>query len=299
VLAPYFKANGIYPLFVTWHTGFADSIAGILEDKAKSLGIDLELMRSRGLFDDLREAIIEASDRAFEAAAERILAKAVWTQMKQNAEAAASGGALGLLATHLQRLQQAKGDLEIHLIGHSAGAILLGHLLERLIGRNLAARSLTLYAPACTVAFASRHYGKAFDKKALDPAALTVELLSDEREQEDTVGPYGKSLLYLVSRALEEVHKMPLLGLAAAWDASADDQDVFHRQRRRDIGAWLELWGSRPKPRVVSAKQVSDGQRMINASHGSFDNNVEIVADTLKRIRGKALQHRVENLRGF
>ena len=97
VLAPYFKANGIYPLFVTWHTGFADSIAGILEDKAKSLGIDLELMRSRGLFDDVREAIVEAKDRAFEAAAERILAKAVWSQMKQNAEAAASGGGLGLL----------------------------------------------------------------------------------------------------------------------------------------------------------------------------------------------------------
>jgi hypothetical protein len=125
VLAPYFEANGIYPLFVTWRTGFAESIAGILEDKAESLGIDLELLRARGLFDDVRDAIIEAKDRAFEVAAERILAKAVWTQMKQNAEAAASGGGLGLLATHLQRLKQAKSELEIHLVGHSAGAILL------------------------------------------------------------------------------------------------------------------------------------------------------------------------------
>jgi hypothetical protein len=299
VLAPYFEANGIYPLFVTWRTGFAESIAGILEDKAESLGIDLELLRARGLFDDVRDAIIEAKDRAFEVAAERILAKAVWTQMKQNAEAAASGGGLGLMATHLQRLKQAKGELEIHLVGHSAGAILLGHLLERLISRNVMAKSMTLYAPACTMAFASRQYGKAFEKGILEPATVTLELLSDEREKDDAVGPYGKSLLYLVSRALEEVHKMPLLGLAAAWDASEDDQDIFHRQRRRDIGTWLELWGNRPRPRVITSRQVSDGQRMINASHGSFDNNVEVVGDTLKRIRGKTLEHRVENLRGF
>jgi hypothetical protein len=162
ILAPYLEANGIYPLFVAWRTGFAESLASILEDRAKSCGIDLDLLRARGMFDDIREAILEARDRAFEAIAEQILAKAVWTQMKQNAEAAAAGGALGLLATHLQRLRQAAGDLEIHLIGHSAGAILLGHLLDRLITRKIAASSMSLYAPACTMAFATRQYGKAF-----------------------------------------------------------------------------------------------------------------------------------------
>jgi hypothetical protein len=80
VLAPYFEANGIYPLFITWRTGFAESIAEILEDKAESLGIDLAQLRARGFFDDVRDAIVEAKDRAFEAAAERILAKAVWTR---------------------------------------------------------------------------------------------------------------------------------------------------------------------------------------------------------------------------
>lgn len=299
ILAPYFLANGIYPLFVTWRTGFGDSIAGILEDRAKSLGIDLDLLRSRGLFDDVRAAIVEAMDRAFEAAAERILAKAVWTQIKQNAEAAAAGGGLALLAGHLQRLKQAMGDLEIHLVGHSAGAILLGHLLERLSQRKIRTGSMTLYAPACTMAFARRHYGRAFERGILDPATVVLELLSDEREKDDTVGPYGKSLLYLVSRALEEVHKMPLLGLAVAWDGNGNGQDVFNRQRLRDIDAWLDLWGPHPKPRLTTAKQVSDGQRMISAGHGSFDNNVEVVTDTLKRIRGEALEHRVESLGGF
>jgi hypothetical protein len=300
IMAPYFKANGIYPLFVTWRTGFAESLAAILEDKAKSCGIDLELLRARGMFDDVREAILEARDRAFEAIAEQILAKAVWTQMKQNAAAAATGGALGLLANHLQRLVKSTSKLEVHLIGHSAGAILLGHLLDRLITRKITASSMSLYAPACTMAFATRQYGKAFGKGILDPKTVSLDLLSDERELGDCVGPYGKSLLYLVSRALEEVHKMPLLGQATAWDlANGDRPDVFNSRKAADIKAWLKVWGGRPKPQLIESRQISDGQEMIDATHGSFDNNVEVVGRTLKRILGRPLAHPVTNLHGF
>jgi hypothetical protein len=300
ILAPYFKANGIYPLFVTWRTGFAESLTAILRDRAKECGIDLELLRARGMFDDVREAILEARDRAFEAAAEQILAKAVWTQMKQNAEAAAAGGALGLVATHLQRLRQSADGVEIHLVGHSAGAILLGHLLERMIARKVPAGSMSLYAPACTMAFATRQYGKAFSKGILDPGTVSFDLLSDERELGDCVGPYGKSLLYLVSRALEEMHKMPLLGQAAAWDVpNGHKTDVFNSRKAADIKAWLKLWGNRPKPQLIQDRQISDGQEMIDATHGSFDNNVAVVGRSLKRILGRPLAIPVENLHGF
>jgi hypothetical protein len=158
---------------------------------------------------------------------------------------------------------------------------------------------MTLYAPACTMAFATRQYGRAFDKQALDPKTVSFELLSDARELDDTVGPYGKSLLYLVSRALEEVHKMPLLGLALAWDGADGPQDVFSSSRAADIKAWLKRWGGNAKPRLTDAKQVSDGQAMINASHGSFDNNIEVVGRTLERILGAKLPFGVSNLHGF
>jgi hypothetical protein len=189
--------------------------------------------------------------------------------------------------------------LEVHLVGHSAGAILLGDLLERLATRKIPANGMTLYAPACTVAFATRQYGGAFDKGVLDPKTATFELLSDQRELDDSVGPYGKSLLYLVSRALEEVHKMPLLGLAAAWDGKGLRPDVFNKDKAGDIAAWLKLWGSNARPRLTDAKQVPDGQTMIPATHGSFDNNIEVVGRTLERILGKALKFKVENLHGF
>ena len=93
IMAPYFKANGIYPLFVTWRTGFGETLRAILEDQAKRFGIDLEALRARGMFEDIKDAVLEAKDRAFEAVAEKILAKAVWTQMKQNAQAAITAGA--------------------------------------------------------------------------------------------------------------------------------------------------------------------------------------------------------------
>ena len=181
IMAPYFKANGIYPLFVTWRTGFGETLRSILEDQARRFGIDLEALRARGMFDDVKEAVLEAKDRAFEAVAEKILAKAVWTQMKQNAAAAiAGGGGLRLLAGHLETLRAELGkDLEIHLLGHSAGAILLGHLSNRLVARKIDIASLGLYAPACTMAFATDFLGKALSARRLDRRRVYFELLSD------------------------------------------------------------------------------------------------------------------------
>jgi hypothetical protein len=299
IMAPYFKANGIYPLFITWRTGFGETLRAILADQAKRFGIDLEALRARGMFDDIRDAVLEAKDRAFEAVAEKILAKAVWTQMKQNAQAAATAGAgLHLLAGHLETLRGEIKDLEIHLLGHSAGAILLGHLTNRLVARKIDVASLGLYAPACTMAFATDFLGKALNAKRLDRRRAYFELLSDARERDDTVGPYGKSLLYLVSRALEEVHKTPLLGLAAAWNPDNPD-DVVNRQRLGEVTAWRKLWANGPRPREHDQMSVNDGQGSIPIAHGSFDNDVAVVGRSIEFVRGAPLAFPVENLRGF
>ncbi len=300
IMAPYFKANGIYPLFITWRTGFGESLRGILDDQAKKFGSDLEELRARGMLDDIKDAMREAKDRAFEAIAEEILAKAVWTQMKQNALAAATpGGGLRLLAGHLEALRADLGkDLEIHLLGHSAGSILLGQLCNRLAPRNVDVASLGLYAPACTMAFAADFLGRALKAKLLSRRSVYFEVLSEERERDDHVGPYGKSLLYLVSRALEEVHKMPILGMVAAWNP-ADPDDIVNARRRSDVAAWRKVWGNGPKPHETTEPQVDDGQGLIPSAHGSFDNDVAVVTNSIERIRGGALAFTVENLRGF
>src|SRR5678815_586205 len=93
-------------------------------------------------------------------------------------------------------------ELELHLVGHSAGSIILGHMLSSMAERasiRKALSSVHLYAPACTVAFACKHYAN--DEKVMK--RLHLDILSDKEERDDSVASiYRKSLLFLVSLSL-------------------------------------------------------------------------------------------------
>ena len=257
---------------------------------------------ARGLAADLIRRLAEAKDRSIEVACEQLLVKPIWVQMKQNASASINEGAgLSLVARHLQELQNQLSGLEIHLIGHSAGSIVLGHLLDRLRQQGQKVASCSLYAPACTVDFALAHYIPALDKGILQYDRLHFDVLSDEREQVDTVGPYGKSLLYLVSRALEQSHKTPILGMEAVWKESAQSEDMWNRAYLNQIKAWRD-YATEIKSLQVHGKdraKIWDGQELIPLAHGSFDNDIDVITSTLSRITGGKLQTKVENLHGF
>jgi pimeloyl-ACP methyl ester carboxylesterase len=196
-------------------------------------------------------------------------------------------------------------QFELHLIGHSAGAILLGHLLSALAARRGAAlvKSVHLYAPACTVAFANGHY-------ATQPEVmkrLHIDLLSDRVERADQVAQiYRKSLLYFVSNALEVDLRTPLLGMANAfdpayggWDGTSATGDVLRAWR--DAAAAAGLLGS-ARLQVLDADKVRASaapERRIDAAHGSFDNDLDVVARTLERITGAPLAAPPDDLRGF
>lgn len=309
ILAPYFRENGVYPIFFTWKTGFLESITGILQDSVSRTFLG---PRAEGIFSDAGEwlknaaeatmnRLQDAKDRSVEVAAENLLVKAVWSQMKQNAAASETAGAGGRRTAHnIARLAKDHPGLEIHMIGHSAGSILLGHVLSRFVRLRTKVASVTLLAPACTIPFALRHYKTAIDKAVLKKSQLTVEILSDERERADSVGPYGKSLLYLVSRALEEVHKMPLLGLEAAWREGFESSIEWHRDKKRSVAQWRKF-ATDPVRLTVSGKsrsEISDGQGKIKLAHGSYDNDVVVMTRTLQRIVDP-LQYKIESLRGF
>jgi hypothetical protein len=311
VMAPYFQANGAYPLFFTWRTGVFESLSGIFEDIHRGV-------EPSGAFRDVwrvvKDTVGEARDRAVEVACQTAGVRAIWSQMKQNAKAAldcpqkiagttgkvtAEKPTLVLLANNLARLKKALPKLEIHVVGHSAGSILLGYLFDavRALDHPVTFDSCTLYAPACTVQFALDHFEPAMAPGGvLRKQDFHVELLSDERELGDTVGPYGKSLLYLVSRALEDQHKTPILGMANAWDPSkrsawSDDPAI-----QRGLKGWQTFWGTVRAPREVTEPQVSNGVAAIPAAHGAFDNDVAVVTRTIERISGRPLKHPVEQL---
>jgi hypothetical protein len=298
MMAPYFLANGIYPLFITWKSGAMETVGDILSDSTREIFRGQPDMRDEGIADKIRDKLAEARDRSIEVATERLLVKPMWSQMKQNAEAAAAGGGgTALLAAALAALKKQFPALELHLAGHSAGSIVLGHLLP-LLDPTLKVSTLSLMAPACTVGFAVQRYGDAIAAGRVAASAVHVDLMDDERELADTVGPYGKSLLYLVSRALETRHKMPILGMEWAWKANPpEDKWAGDADSNAALAAWLAI----AKPMTVryhdrKRQRVPTGTGTIPLAHGSFDNDIEVVTKMLERMRGGALALKVENL---
>ena len=296
VLAPYFDANGIYPLFLTWKTGPIETLTDLVEDQLQRIPTPEGGVGD--VIDHVKDAAIEALDRTIEVVVGPAV-KPIWSQMKQNAAASSEQGHGGaLIAAALLDLKAKVPNVEIHLVGHSAGSIILGYLLDLLDPKKQTVTSCSLYAPACTVAFALDHYVPADASGLLPKEALHIHLLSDQRELNDTCGPYQKSLLYLVSRALESDHKMPILGLEKVFDPSANDE--WHdRTQPPALPRWQAFWGNtNPNLHVVDTAQVSTGTlgNQIKASHGCFDNDAGTITATLVRILGPAPTYPIQSL---
>jgi Papain family cysteine protease len=298
VLGPYFKENGVYPLFYIWKTGFLE----VLEQAAMDqIHLDPSETYAAGV-------IGEARDRLLEAAAHGPF-RFMWRQMKQNAQAAAAKGhALGLLRSSLGELE-GKMSFETHYVAHSAGSFVVGHMMD--LGQQ--ATSLSLFAPACSLEFAL-HYIK--PHAPLGKTAL--HLLTAKAEMKDFTGlrpplAYGKSLLWLVGRGFEEKSKTPLAGFAQCLNPKAKEQDDLWCE---DLYAQVKEWrnwvkslptlplGQAPLNEVSSHHVVHSGKDMdeaktITGSHGGFDNDINVIEETISLISGfeaSNLPVRVESL---
>jgi hypothetical protein len=312
VLAPYFAANEIYPLFLTWKTGVGETLGDLVQDWTVKLFGDGS-QRAGGILD----ALGEAKDRSIEALA-HVLGKGIWSEMRENAErSSATDHGVDLLVRNLVNLQAdltAQGkNLELHIVGHSAGSILLGHFLDRVMAANaksaaLKVQTCTLFAAACSARFAVDYYLKAADAGALDLERLWLYALSDQNEKDDglpspAVPAYGKSLLYLVSRALDDVRKAPLLGMDRALDPKyAKDSDQWNSGDLAAIQTWQARWPSidpatgNPRAGVVTRPRVQNTREggQVRPTHGSFDNNIEVLTETMVRLKGSALIGEIE-----
>ena len=293
----HFEGNDCYPLFLVWKTGLMESLRGIISDA---------FHKQPALAGGVAEWIADKTDLAIEKTIGRPLARPIWSEMKENAELAFNSGRGGeLLIKALEKLMATWGNkLEIHLVGHSAGSIILGHLLSTLARRGVptaAVTSIHLYAPACTVAFANKHY-------AMDPevmARLHLQVLSDRVERNDTVAAvYRKSLLYFVSNALEVDLRTPILGMANVynerydgWDGGSSTGDALKDWRRAVAKAGLDTGRLQVLDQDAVLTALPD--RQIKASHGAFDNDLAVMTQTLGLVLRGPLVQVVDDLRGF
>ena len=309
LLGPCFSENGVYPLFTTWKSGWQEVFADMLADGVDKL-FGGKVAPSRGLGDLFQEA----SDRALEVFVRTVLGKSMWSEMKENVtQSSEQGRGIDEIATQLARLHNDSRDaLEIHLIGHSAGSFVCGRLLTELRQRKLTATSCTLFAPACDLKFALAHFKPAIEANCLPRSRFRIHVLSDRGELNDTVGPYRKSLLYLVSRALERWHKTPLLGLVNAFDGDRATEEYWHSDTVETyVKPWQRFFWQGKAPRgfaeqgaaapgenllILGATEVGFGPKNSQICHGCFDNNGEIVSETIRSITGENLWRPIINL---
>jgi hypothetical protein len=311
-LGPCFEGNRVYPIFLGWRSGILDPLLNRAGKQIMAmLSKDASLMQM--LLGNRDPLETEAWDQTMETMFESGGGKLIWTQLKQDALLSAlqtpmlrrpgkgeaeqrvkEQAALYLLALGLADLKKKWPNLEIHLVGHSAGAIALVHFLaaaDKALARTkdkTPIKSCTLYAPACSLALVNGPFkGYMTEKRGrrlMEPSQFHVHVLADELEQADSIGPYGKSFLQLVSNALEDWPRTPLLGLEHSSNRAYWNEAV---QGLSDD--WYELcqqFGI-PKPqRWTESKVRIAPSTFVAASHESFPDNIKIVNETLQTITG-------------
>jgi hypothetical protein len=281
-------ANEIYPLHIMWESGAMQSLNGIVRDL-----LDPADTRAGGVADwmhKVRDGLLEVRDRTFELTAARP-GGAFWREMKENARLASERrdrtGAMQLIAKSVAKAFATLGgdpdDWELHVVGHSAGSIFAAHAMPLLTAGTIPFTSLQFLAPAIRVdEFKRLVLPLVKSRKCPNPSFF---VLSDTGERDDVVGPYGKSLLYLVSNAFEGKRETPLLGMLRFISAAAgDDAAVADSEVARLVAARV---GTLPAL-VVSGVKGEAGSESASDSHGGFDNDPLTMNSVLFRILGGA-----------
>ena len=266
---PSLLGGNIYPLAFIWRTDYWTTITNILKDTVSR-------RRPEGVLDATKDFMLDRLDDALEPLARVLTGKSAWNEMKQNALAAsATGGAARLVADHLKALAKKLPAMEIHMVGHSAGAILLAPMVKLLADRGLKVETCTLWAPACSVSLFRSSYLPAMQSGTL--GKLAVFALNDKTERDDNCAHiYNKSLLYLISGAFEEQQRIPLFREGEPILGMARWLDQPLRQTLQALGADL----------VFAPNNEPDAS--LNASgamhHGDFDDDEKTVMSTFGRI---------------
>ena len=277
--------NEIYPLHIMWESDFLSSVANLFKD----LFTQADKLAGGGFLENLTEA----KDRVLELTLARAGFK-MWGEMKENAQLASehSGnkGAIQLVARYVEQAKKKLGSKdkagwELHIVGHSAGSIFAAHALPLLSNLGIPLKSVQFLAPAIRVDTFKQLLLPTLESGQTPLPSLYV--LSDKLEQDDSVGPYAKSLLYLVSNAFEGTRGVPILGMQTCIDADKSLAKLFGGK----TGGRPSLVISEGNPIDPAKEKAAIAQgASLSRSHGGFDNDPVTMNSVLTRVLDGAPQ---------
>jgi pimeloyl-ACP methyl ester carboxylesterase len=206
---PHLYTHKIFPIFLMWETGAVDTLRNMFQDVTRG---EVEVTVAGGRWERFKERFAEWKDQRLEGLG-RLPGGRVWGEMKQNAAALTGHDDAGIVQLFrlFKQLRAKLPRIRLHLIGHSAGAIVHSHLGARAIRQGLHVASISLLAPAVRIDEFDKLLGGHIATRAI---RVFIANLTDAAERnDDTCRPYGHSLLYLVSRSFEQNEETPLLGM--------------------------------------------------------------------------------------
>ncbi|WP_334503434.1 hypothetical protein [Bradyrhizobium sp. AZCC 1678] len=222
--------------------------------------------RDHGLYPTAVEEVAKAIFAA------DVFGRFAWNSMKKDAKDAFSEGddryGGSALLSELDLLWGHGLRPRVVLVGHSAGSIFACEMLIAAAKRKLPVDlkfDVILLAPACTFALFDDMLTLAPDRIA----EFRCFAMSDELEQKDHLlgKVYPRSLLYLVSGALEDAADEPLLGMQRFHSRRSPFlDDKFPRIKRV-----LDAIGSRQNAWIWSVSTIGAGLDCSSVSHGGFD----------------------------
>ena len=263
----WWQSNHIYPIYFAWETGLFETIIQQLRDVAGR----------RDLADFTSDPLIQEAVRL-------LPAPMIWGGMKQSAQMASQPGTGGAyyVAQQLAAFCKLHQDVELHAVGHSAGAVFHSWFIPCALALGTPQfRSLHLMAPAVRVDLFKEKLAALIGARR-GVGELTVYTMKEDLEAADTcAGIYRKSLLYLIFHALEPRRKTPILGLEESLRADPDLNDLFGLNGApADTTHASVVWSRTAASRGRSASQAM--------AHGAFDDDPATMGSIARRILNKA-----------
>ena len=279
--------NHVYPMTFAWQSGPSETLLDQVTD------LSHRACRAGGSAFDL-----SSRSTAWWSGSAKSRLRWIWDEMKENSLLASEplprtfrrqpseelpGASLVVAKLKEHLAQRPKKPTEVHLVGHSAGSVFLAGLLERLVDARIPVASLTYLAAAVrtdtwmdlVLPHLKSGAVQSFTSFGMDPV----------RELDDVCGGrgvvlYHKSLLYLVSKALERTQggkqiEVPLVGMAHFAEAKVNGTTLV--KAVDEVGGSL-VWS----PNASPSHSRSDA-----ATHGGFDDDTATMTSVLLRILGQ------------
>ena len=267
---PFWRANGVYPVFFIWETGFAETVRQLLNEVSRrTRGPSPE---TRGPLDWLTDNV---TDRIIEEIARSAGGRLIWGGMKSSAELASSedNGAAYVAQKTAELIRHSGKHVDVHVAGHSAGSIFHAHFMPLLVGQAVNIKTAHYLAPAIRNDLFHQKVAPLLGN-GID--SLSLFTMNKLREKQDTVASvYQKSLLYLVSRAFEDSEDTDILGLEESLRKDKSARRLFGLHGNSSAVGQI-IWSP--------TQDSHAGNGSTSLTHGGFDNDAPTMESIVRRM---------------